>query len=340
LKARARREAGTTQALAGAVGLWSLGTVLTPTAAYVPTVGLAALCGARLLVGLGEGVGPPASAGLLTQLFDVRERARGVTLVFGGASTSHVCCCLPLGTFSLAAASSSASAVNLSRATVPPPQFLGAFEGKRTALGAPNTSLSRPRMSVQHCVGETVRPGAATCLRLSLSPAGGHAHAPAGMDVGNVVGLLVAPPLIATFGWPSVFYLFGLGGFIWVAAWPRVLPDGRLSVGPAALAPSATTVPQTPPPGSLAAAAPDDQRAAAAAATEEKRAEEADVPWADIVRSREVWAVTFTHFSYNWGYYTLLAWLPSYFEGALGQVRRIAPIMTSTCRRRHSPAVT
>ena len=24
------------------------------------------------------------------------------------------------------------------------------------------------------------------------------------------------------------------------------------------------------------------------------------------------------HFCYNWGYYTLLAWLPSYFEMALG----------------------
>jgi MFS family permease len=72
------------------VGLWSLGTVLTPSAAYVPTVGLTALCWARLLVGLGEGVGPPASAGLLTQFFDVRERARGVTLVFGGASISCV----------------------------------------------------------------------------------------------------------------------------------------------------------------------------------------------------------------------------------------------------------
>jgi ACS family sodium-dependent inorganic phosphate cotransporter len=145
------------------------------------------------------------------------------------------------------------------------------------------------------------------------------------MDVGNVVGLLVAPPLIATFGWPSVFYLFGLGGFLWVAAWPRVLPDGGLSVGAAALASSSTTVPQTPPPRSLAAA-PDDQRAAAAA-PEQDRAGQADgswaddVPWADIVRSREVWAVTFTHFSYNWGYYTLLAWLPSYFDGALGQVR-------------------
>ncbi len=31
-----------------------------------------------------------------------------------------------------------------------------------------------------------------------------------------------------------------------------------------------------------------------------------------------MWAVTCAHFCFNWGYYTLLAWLPSYFELALG----------------------
>ncbi len=31
-----------------------------------------------------------------------------------------------------------------------------------------------------------------------------------------------------------------------------------------------------------------------------------------------MWAVTVAHFCFNWGYYTLLAWLPSYFELALG----------------------
>jgi cyanate permease len=42
------------------------------------------------------------------------------------------------------------------------------------------------------------------------------------------------------------------------------------------------------------------------------------VPWKDFFRSPPVWAVTVAHFCFNWGYYTLLAWLPSYFEMALG----------------------
>ncbi len=37
-----------------------------------------------------------------------------------------------------------------------------------------------------------------------------------------------------------------------------------------------------------------------------------------LCRSPPVWAVTVAHFCFNWGYYTLLAWLPSYFELALG----------------------
>ena len=36
--------------------------------------------------------------------------------------------------------------------------------------------------------------------------------------------------------------------------------------------------------------------------------------------SAPVWAVIVAHFCFNWGYYTLLAWLPSYFEMALGEL--------------------
>eukprot|EP00873_Tetraselmis_striata_P040669 jgi/Tetstr1/460933/TSEL_006085.t1 len=36
------------------------------------------------------------------------------------------------------------------------------------------------------------------------------------------------------------------------------------------------------------------------------------------MRSPAVWAIICAHFCFNWGYYTLLAWLPSYFELALG----------------------
>ena len=48
------------------------------------------------------------------------------------------------------------------------------------------------------------------------------------------------------------------------------------------------------------------------------RAAGAKVPWGTFLRSAPVWAIIVAHFCYNWGYYTLLAWLPSYFELSLG----------------------
>jgi hypothetical protein len=52
------------------------------------------------------------------------------------------------------------------------------------------------------------------------------------------------------------------------------------------------------------------------------------VPWGAFFSSRPVWAVTVAHFCFNWGYYTLLAWLPSYFEAALGLDVRESSFLT------------
>jgi MFS transporter, ACS family, solute carrier family 17 (sodium-dependent inorganic phosphate cotransporter), other len=61
------------------------------------------------------------------------------------------------------------------------------------------------------------------------------------------------------------------------------------------------------------------------------------VPWGLFFRSRPVWAVIVAHFCFNWGYYTLLAWLPSYFELALGlnvessSLLTLIPYIAMTC---------
>lgn len=176
--------------LGAGVLLWSAGTLVAPPAA---ATGLWALCASRLLVGLGEGVAPSAATQLIVAFVPAAERARAVSLVWGG------------------------------------------------------------------------------------------------LDLGSVVGLLIAPFLIAAAGWQSVFYVFAGLGFAWCAAWPAAQPHAGASV--ARLAEAAGG----PPP-------PAPQR----------------TPWLAFARSPAVWAVVATHFCFNYGYYTLLAWLPSYFEGALG----------------------
>lgn len=38
-------------------------------------------------------------------------------------------------------------------------------------------------------------------------------------------------------------------------------------------------------------------------------------PWKNIIRSPAVWAIIISHFSENWGFYTLMTQLPKYFSG-------------------------
>ena len=40
-------------------------------------------------------------------------------------------------------------------------------------------------------------------------------------------------------------------------------------------------------------------------------------PWAQILMSPPVWAIVIAHFCKNWGFYTLLACMPTYFKQAL-----------------------
>jgi hypothetical protein len=61
------------------------------------------------------------------------------------------------------------------------------------------------------------------------------------------------------------------------------------------------------------------------------------VPWGLFFASKPVWAVIVAHFCFNWGYYTLLAWLPSYFELSLGlnvessSLLTLIPYIAMTC---------
>lgn len=195
--------------LSAGVALWSLGTLLAPPAA---AAGLHWLCASRLLVGLGEGVAPSAATALLVAYVPARERARAVSLVWGG------------------------------------------------------------------------------------------------LDLGSVVGLLIAPAIIAAAGWQAVFYGFAVLGGAWCIAWPRCQPH-----------PSAALSASSPsPPGGGAAESAAESAGRWIEAWRRRARAAQPPPWRAFAASPAVWAVVVAHFCFNYGYYTLLAWLPSYFEGALG----------------------
>jgi len=118
-----------------------------------------------------------------------------------------------------------------------------------------------------------------------------------GISMGTLFAVTVSPWVVVSYGWPAIFYLFGVFGLIWFAFWWRLGGD-RPAVavedqGPADREPALST---------------------SALADEHIRG----TPWRRILSHTPVWAIIVAHFCTNWGLFVLLSWLPSYFSSQLG----------------------
>lgn len=112
-----------------------------------------------------------------------------------------------------------------------------------------------------------------------------------GTALGTIVALLASPPIILAFGWEAVFYISGLLGLVWLAAWwwkAADWPETSPGVSAAEMAVIRAGRPEVP------------------AAME--------IPWGKICRERAVWAISMAHLCNNFGFYILLLWLPSYLD--------------------------
>lgn len=183
---------GGKRVLLGAVGLWSVMTMVAPIAAATSTQ---ALIVSRVLVGLGQGLAPPAGARIIATWVPETERSRAVAIFGSGSKT------------------------------------------------------------------------------------------------GNILALLMAPQVIAAFGWPTVFYSFGCLGLLWGLLW-AVIGRDRDPCGPEACTLEPPAVP-----------AAEDEKA---------------IPWLRILSSPPLWGVLVAHFCNNWGMFGLLTWMPSYLNKELG----------------------
>ena len=119
----------------------------------------------------------------------------------------------------------------------------------------------------------------------------------AAIPAGTLAAIIVTPFLAVTFGWPSVFYVFGIVGLIWFAFWWFLVSDEPAK----------------------------DSRMGEAEREmfryENGKGEAGDsepIPWRALLTKKPVWAIIVTHFCNNWGLYVLLSWLPSYFASELG----------------------
>ncbi|XP_071908626.1 probable anion transporter 6, chloroplastic [Coffea arabica] len=153
-------------------------------------------------------------------------------------------------------------------------------------------------------MGEGVSPSAATDLIARSIPLEERSRAVSfvfgGLSFGSVMGLLLAPPLIQSYGWESVFIIFGFLGIAWFLAF-QFVKDGEPSAGGASTSGHLFFSEKNSWIGSL----------------EELEGSLKDVPWKAFFKSKAVWAMIYAHFCGSWGHYTCLSWLPTYFSEEL-----------------------
>lgn len=141
-------------------------------------------------------------------------------------------------------------------------------------------------------------PGSASAISrwFSFSERG---RAQAVIMVGSRLGGALAPPLVialmSIMGWRGVYWVFAGFGLVWAVfwtSWYRNSPEEHPSVDAEELA--------------------FIQKGRAAATHSRK------VPWALLIRSRNVWALCAMYSGYAYGLYFYLTWLPTYLEEGRG----------------------
>ncbi|XP_073252217.1 sialin-like [Porites lutea] len=122
-----------------------------------------------------------------------------------------------------------------------------------------------------------------------------------GKELGTILGMPLAGVLCASDiwgGWPSVFYVFGGVGILWSFIW-MMFTSNRPANHPRISIKEREFIHAT------------------IGAGQDKGRRKYDTPWFAMFTSPAVWGIIVAHFCNNWGFYTFLTCLPSYFKEVL-----------------------
>ena len=170
-------------------------------------------------------------------------------------------------------------------------------------------------------LGEGVAPSAATDIIARSVSVSERSRAVgfvfSGFNLGSVLGLGVAPILIDLTNWRTVFAIFGSCGLVWSAWAMRVYGDGGM------VDESKNYDPVEGLQGRRVFTI--DKKAMERG---EAVPEDPPIPWGEFISNPSVRALMYVHYCQNWGFYVLLAWLPTYFTDELGVTLTNASLLT------------
>ena len=125
-----------------------------------------------------------------------------------------------------------------------------------------------------------------------------------GESIGTILAMLVCPFMAHNLGWTSIFWMSSIVGVVWLLLFfvaASATPEEAATHGGAGSCC-----------GDAFRISPDELHLIASARGE--LVPPSDVPWRSFVRNSAFRALIVAHFCYNYGYYVVLSWLPTYFK--------------------------
>ncbi|GBF90924.1 anion transporter, chloroplastic-like [Raphidocelis subcapitata] len=130
-----------------------------------------------------------------------------------------------------------------------------------------------------------------------------------GFHSGNLIGLLLSPLILVTFGWRALFLVFGVLGAPLLAVWNAIVPDKPRGDG-----------------GSSGGGGGGASGGGAAEAG--KDGGSGSVTLGRLLSHPATWAIIVVNFVNHWGYFIYLNWMPTYFSRALGFDLRASSLLS------------
>jgi len=156
-----------------------------------------------------------------------------------------------------------------------------------------------------------------------------------GLYLGTIIGMVITDPIISHLGWPYVFYITGFAGFVWFCFWMLLAADDP-SKSPIIHPVEEEYIvhnleePPSPPTFSINASV-DNANGRENIKVNMSAMKERASSW-EVVKilmgKQAFWAVVLCNLTFNWGFYVMLAWLPTYLNKGLGFTKRQTSVIS------------